>query len=62
MAETKIHDERRVITKRRGNGELRREVWADAKRGVTHYNLAYINREAYRGDNGRVIGHDNAHG
>jgi len=26
MAEKKIHDECRVITKRRGNGELRREV------------------------------------
>lgn len=62
MAEIKIHDERHVITKRRGNGELRREVWVDAKRSVARYNLAYINHELYRGDNGRVIGYDNAHG
>jgi hypothetical protein len=62
MAEKKIHDERHVITKRRGNGELRREVWVDETGTVTRYNLAYINRELYQGDNGRVIGYDNAHG
>jgi len=26
------------------------------------YNLAYINRNVYQGDNGRVVGYDNAHG
>jgi len=61
MAERKTHDERHVITKRRGNGELRREVWVDASGRVTRYNLAYINHEIYQGDNGRVIGYDNAH-
>ncbi|NOU00880.1 MAG: hypothetical protein HOO95_04810 [Gallionella sp.] len=29
---------------------------------VTRYNLAYINHTLYRGDNGRVLGFDNAHG
>jgi len=62
MAETKIYDDRHVITRRRGNGELRREVWVDSSGSVTRYNLAYINRELYRGDNGRVVGYDNAHG
>lgn len=62
MAETKIYDDRHVITKRRGNGELRREVWVDSSGSVTRYNLAYINRELYQGDNGRVVGYDNAHG
>jgi hypothetical protein len=52
MSERKIHDERHVITKRRGNGELRREVWVDADGRVTRYNLAYINHELYQGDNG----------
>ncbi|WP_338927482.1 transcriptional regulator (plasmid) [Mycetohabitans endofungorum] len=61
MAERKIHDERHVITKGRGNGELRREVWVDVSGQVTRYNLAYINHELYQGDNGRVIGYDNAH-
>ena len=62
MAETKIYDDRHVITRRRGNGELRREVWVDSSGSVTRYNLAYINRELYQGDNGRVVGYDNAHG
>ncbi len=28
---------------------------------MTRYNLAYINHANYRGDNGRVLGFDNAH-
>ena len=62
MADRKIVDSRSVITKRRGNGELRREVWVDEKGRVTRYNLAYINHDIFQGDNGRVIGYDNAHG
>ncbi len=41
---------------------LRREVWVDGKGKITRYNLAYINRQLFSGDNGRVIGFDNAHG
>lgn len=29
---------------------------------VTRYNLAYINPLVFGGDNGRVLGYDNAHG
>lgn len=29
---------------------------------VTRYNLAYINPLIFSGDNGRVLGYDNAHG
>jgi hypothetical protein len=29
---------------------------------VTRYNLAYINHDLHQGDNGRVVGYDNAHG
>ncbi len=29
---------------------------------VTRYNLAYINHEMFQGDNGRVLGFDNATG
>ena len=29
---------------------------------MTQYNLAYINPLVYGGDNGRVLGYDNAHG
>ena len=67
MAETKIteikkSDETHKISDKRGNGKLRREVWVDAKGKVVRYNLAYINHQLFQGDNGRVIGYDNAHG
>jgi len=62
MADRKIHDDRFVIARRKGNGELRREVWVDNKGRVTRYNLAYINLSLHQGDNGRVVGYDNTHG
>lgn len=62
MAEVKILDESHKISDKRGNGKLRREVWVDQKSGrVTRYNLAYINHRLFAGDNGRVLGYDNAH-
>jgi hypothetical protein len=63
MPETKIYDESQTISSKRGNGQLRREVWVDETTGeVTRYNLAYINHNIFAGDNGRVVGYDNAHG
>ena len=41
---------------------LKEEVWMDAKGEVTRYSLAYIDSSVYAGDNGRVLGYDNAHG
>lgn len=41
---------------------LRREVWVGKDGRITRYNLAYINHNVHQGDNGRVIGYDNAHG
>jgi len=61
MAEIKVIDESHKISDKRGNGKLRREVWVDKQGNVTRYNLAYINHHVYSGDNGRVIGYDNAH-
>jgi hypothetical protein len=62
MADIKIIDETHKISDKRGNGTLRREVWVDeASKRVTRYNLAYINHQIYSGDNGRVVGYDNAH-
>lgn len=60
--EIKQSDETHKISDKRGNGKLRREVWVDAKGRVVRYNLAYINHQLFQGDNGRVIGYDNAHG
>lgn len=62
MADTKIIDESHKISDKRCNGKLRREIWVDSITGkVTLYNLAYINHRLYAGDNGRVVGYDNAH-
>lgn len=62
MPEIKTIDETHTISDRRGNGKLRREVWVNKATGrVTRYNLAYINHKLFAGDNGRVVGYDNAH-
>ena len=55
-------DETHEISRRRGNGKLRREIWVDADGKVVRFNLAFINREIHRGDNGRVLGYDTQHG
>ena len=62
MADRKIVDETNCIPIKRGNGILRREVWIDANNVITRYNLAYIKVAMFSGDNGRVVGYDNAHG
>lgn len=62
MPERKIIDETFAISRKRGNGILRREVWVDREGRVVRYNLAYINHTIHAGDNGRVVGYDNTHG
>ena len=62
MPDSKLIDEQHVISTKKGNGMLRREVWVDGKGKITRYNLAYINHQLFKGDNGRVLGFDNAHG
>jgi hypothetical protein len=65
MAESKprkVQDVSTRLSKKRGNGILRREVWVDSKGKVVRYNLAYINHDIFQGDNGRVLGYDNARG
>ena len=61
MAETKIIDRSFMVSRKRGNGTLRYEVWQEHG-VVTRYNLAYINHLIFAGDNGRVIGYDSRHG
>lgn len=62
MSVRKVIDEVHHISKKRGNGQLRREVWVDDDGKVTRYNLAYINHQLCTVDNGRVVGYDNQHG
>lgn len=60
-----LEQERFEVKPRSGGGLLSYEVWGYREKGktvVTRYNLAYINLEIYRGDNGRVLGFDIAHG
>ncbi|MFM9970975.1 MAG: DUF6516 family protein [Burkholderiales bacterium] len=62
MAGIKVQDESNQLPRKNGNGILRREIWVDQNGNVVRYNLAYINHDIYQGDNGRVVGYDNAHG
>lgn len=62
MPEIKIADDSWSLSLKKGNGVLRREVWEDDAGRVVRYNLAYINLNVFQGDNGRVVGYDNAHG
>lgn len=62
MPAEKMVDESHKISEKRGNGQLRREIWIDTvSKKITRYNLAYINHRLFAGDNGRVVGYDNAH-
>lgn len=54
-------DETLHLTKKRGGGILKEEVWYQADR-VVKYSLAYINPAICNVDNGRVLGYDNDHG
>ena len=59
-----LERERFELKSKSGGGLLSYEVWGYVVKGktiVTRYNLAYINHAIYSGDNGRVLGFDNAH-
>jgi hypothetical protein len=59
-----LEKERYELKPKSGGGLLIYEVWGYREKGktvVTRYNLAYINHAMYSGDNGRVLGFDNAH-
>lgn len=51
------------IPRRLGGGVLKeRVIRAIPSKEVIQYALAYINPRIFSGDNGRVLGYDNAHG
>ena len=59
-----LERERMTLTPASGGGVLSYEVWGlvvDGRTTVTRYNLAYVNPLIFPGDNGRVLGYDNAH-
>ncbi len=57
----KVVDERYNLPKKHGGGIIKIEAWQATDNTVVKYNIAYINHRLYQGDNGRVIGYDNAH-
>lgn len=62
--ETLLEQNRFELKPKSGGGLLSYEVWGYVDKGktvVTRYNLAYINHAIHQGDNGRVLGFDNAH-
>jgi len=63
--ETLLERERFELKPKSGGGLLSYEVWGFREKGktvVTRYSLTYVNHEIFQGDNGRVLGFDNAHG
>ena len=58
----KTADEEADISCLVGRGKIREEVWQDSTGKVVRYNLAFVNPLMYRGDNGRILGYDAAHG
>src|SRR5215211_2328240 len=58
----KLIDETFTLSRVRGGGKLRFEIWVDETGEVVRYNLAYINHGLCQRDNGRVVGYDNQHG
>ena len=65
IKESLLEQERFELKSKSGGGLLSYEAWGYIDRGktvVTRYNLAYINHAIYQGDNGRVLGFDDAHG
>jgi hypothetical protein len=60
-----LERERFELSKKSGGGTLQYEAWGYEEQGktvVTRYSIAYINHILFSGDNGRVLGYDNAHG
>ena len=60
-----LEHERLELKATSGGGLLSYEVWGYRHHRtivVTRYNLAWINHAIFTGDNGRVLGFDNAHG
>ena len=57
---TKVIDEQFIVPQEKGGGIIKFEAW-EHQNEIVKYNMAYINRQIFPGDNGRVIGYDNSH-
>lgn len=57
----KVVSEQFPVNHKRGGGVLKIEAWENEKGEIVKYSMAYINHLIFSGDNGRVIGYDDAH-
>ena len=57
----KVVTERHFINSKNGGGIIKIEAWENANSKIVKYSMVYINHNLYSGDNGRVLGYDNAH-
>ena len=57
----KVVDERYTFPSKKGGGTIKIEVWENPQGKLVKYSIAYINSLLFQGDNGRVLGYDNAH-
>ena len=56
----KVIDESFVVPYEKGGGIIKFEAW-EYEDKIVKYNMAYINKNIFSNDNGRVIGYDNSH-
>ena len=56
----KVIDEKFIVPYDKGGGIIKFEAW-EYENKIVKYNMAYINRNLFSNDNGRVIGYDNSH-
>ena len=56
----KVIDEKYIVPLEKGGGLIKFEAWKLEEK-VVKYNMAYINKNIFIGDNGRVLGYDNSH-
>ena len=57
----KVVSEQFPLSPERGGGIIKIEAWGNEQGKVVKYSSAYINHMIFSGDNGRVLGYDNAH-
>jgi len=56
----KIIDEKYIVPMKNGGGIIKFEAW-EYRGEIVKYSMAYINKDIFPNDNGRVIGYDNSH-
>ena len=57
----KVIDEKYTLPSKKGGGTIKIEVWENRQGQLMRYSIAFINPILHQGDNGRVLGYENAH-